>query len=61
MVCNTGWPFNEVINCSNGFVDYGQLCFHNITICAEFHTYYFGVSVGNCGYSDCSNIKDCNI
>jgi len=59
-VCLEGWPRNEALNCSTGYVSYGQDCFNNIDNCVQYHLSYFGINIGACGGSDCSNPIACN-
>jgi len=59
-VCLQGWPRNEALNCSTGYDSFGQDCFNDINNCAKYHEYYFGVDVGSCGESDCSDPVACN-
>jgi len=59
-VCLEGWPTNEALNCSTGFVSYGQDCFSNIQNCVNYHLFYFGVNVGACGASNCADPMACN-
>jgi len=61
IVCLTQWPLNEGLGCSNGFVDYGEECFHDINKCVHYHSSYFGVAAGDCGSSNCTNSVACNV
>jgi len=58
--CLFGWPRNEALNCSTGYVSFGQDCFSNIDNCIKYHLFYFGIDVGTCGVSNCSNPVACN-
>jgi len=60
-VCQTGWPYNEALDCSTGQVGYGVDCFKNVQTCLAYHTFYFGVSVTDCGVSECGDPVACNV
>lgn len=53
----SGWIRNEDVQCSNSQVHVGIPCL--TPECLRYHTFYFGMSVGECGYSNCSNIYKC--
>jgi hypothetical protein len=60
-VCQTGWPFNEALNCSTKQIAYGEECFRDVAHCLAYHSYYFGVSIFDCGTSECTNKNSCNV
>lgn len=57
-VC-TNWISNEDVTCSNSEVFHGGLpCI--TSACLRYHTYYFSMAVGSCGFGNCTDPFICN-